>query len=244
MHKNCIFFLLLLLVSSTLHASPAKVITLNTTGNPPLNTKDGKGFMDQVAFEAFRRIGVELRTVHLPAERGLKNANLGIEDGEMSRIAGLDKHYRNLVQIPEKIMDWSFVGFSKNNIELNNGWSDLQKYHIAFINGWKILESHTKNYQFTKVKSVDLLFTLLTKNRTDIILYEKWGGLLIKSKLRNNDIKILSPSLADRPMYIYLHKKHQLLVIPLANALKELKADGSYRQYMSEILDPLLGSLK
>ncbi len=36
-------------------------------------------------------------------------------------------------------------------------------------------------------------------------------------------------------MYLYLHKKHQALVPRLAQALKDMKADGTYNRIMSAI---------
>ena len=220
-------------------AEQVKFVTLNTTGKPPLNTKEKTGFMDVVASEAFKRIGISLRTVQLPAERGLKNANLGIEDGEMSRIAGLEKLYPNLIAVPEKIMDWHFVGFSLNPISLAHGWSDLKPYTVSFINGWKILETNTTAMTVTKVRNSEQLFKLLTNKRIDVILYERWGGLLMRKNLSENQIRLLEPPLAIKPMYIYLHKKHHLLIEPLAKALKDMKNDGSYVRITNELLTPL-----
>jgi polar amino acid transport system substrate-binding protein len=82
-------------------ADDETTIVLNTTGNAPLNTPDQQGFVDLVATEAFRRIGVTVKTVKLPAERGLINANQGIHDGEMLRVGGLEKIYPNLIMVPE-----------------------------------------------------------------------------------------------------------------------------------------------
>ena len=154
------------------------IIELNTTGTPPLNTPDQTGFMDQVAKEAFRRIGITLKTVQLPAERGLISANEGIEDGEMSRIAGLEHTYHNLIQVPEKIMDWEFVVFSIQSAPISQGWNGLQPYSVAFLNGWKILERNVPPLSNTiKVNTPEQLFTMLKKNRTDLIIYERWCGL-------------------------------------------------------------------
>lgn len=87
--------------SHPVKAEEETTIVLNTTGNAPLNTPDQQGFVDLVATEAFQRIGVRVKTVKLPAERGLINANQGIHDGEMLRVGGLDKIYHNLVMVPE-----------------------------------------------------------------------------------------------------------------------------------------------
>jgi len=242
--RSLLACLFLLLPYKTFANNLPQFITLNTVGNPPLNTPQKTGFLDLVVESALTKIGIKLSTVHLPAERGLKNANLGLEDGEMSRIAGLDVLYPNLIRVPEKLMDWEFVGFSTKSIKMNDGWQSLTGYTVAYINGWKILEEHTRNLFVTKVKNVDLLFKLLQKNRADIILYEKWGGLLMRNNLRASTIMLDQPPIAKKPVYIYLHKKHKALVAPLAKALREMKQDGSYKNIESKLLTPLLGRLK
>jgi len=228
-----IFFL----SASTSYAE--KQLVLNTTGKAPLNTTKNDGFMDLIAKEAFQRINVKLKTIQLPAERGLKNANAGIDDGEMSRVAGLEKFYPNLIRVPEKIMDWHFVAFSKKNIKLTNGWRDLMPYSIAYINGWKILEKNINFPGVITVRDPEQLFNLLNKNRTDVIVYEQWGGLYLTKINNMKSIKIQKPALASKAMFIYLHKKHLDLIQPLANALKTMKNDGSYQQIVKQILSPL-----
>lgn len=229
--------ILFLLISMPLRAETA--LTLNTTGNPPLNTPEQSGFMDLVTKQALARIGYQLKTVQLPAERGLINANAGIEDGEMSRIAGLERIYSNLIRVPEKIMDWEFVVFSKKVIDLHNGWHDLAQQQVAFINGWKIFEKNTPDSSFvTKVREPEQLFKLLRKNRTDYLLYERWGGLALAAKLQMDDVLINDPPLAVREMFIYLHKKHIDLVPKLARTLREMKQDGSYTDLFYKKLRP------
>jgi len=216
-------------------------IRLNTTGQPPLNSKDKNGFMDKVAQQAFAQINIRLDTTQLPAERGLINANSGLEDGEMSRIDGLTKAYPNLIPVPEKIMDWEFVAFSKKNIVLDKGWSSLANHSIALINGWKILENNVPtSSDIIKVKNPTQLFTLLERNRADIVLFEKWGGLALIKKKNLKNIHLLSPILAKREMHIYLHKKHNKLIGPLSKALVEMKSNGQYQNIYNEILNPLL----
>lgn len=216
------------------------ILVLNTTGNPPLNTVDQKGFVDLVVTEAFQRIGVTIKSVKLPAERGLLNANQGIEDGEMLRIGGLSKIYHNLIMVPEKIMDGKFVGFSKKTIDLNAGWKALSNYSVVFINGWKILERNVPpKANIVKVRSADLLFPMLELDRADIVLYEEWGGLYLLAKSHYNEIKELKPPLASRKLYMYLNKKHQALVPLVAHALIQMKTDGSYQKFVDRILTPL-----
>ena len=236
--KQYIIMFFWIMSSSLVYANQALVI--NTTGKRPLNTPEQSGFLDLVVAEAFRRSGLVLKTIQLPAERGLINANLGIDDGEMSRIAGLEKNYPNLVRVPEKIMDWEFYAFSSQNVNLSNGWQDLAGYSVAFINGWKILENNVPaSAEITKVKNPEQLFELLIKQRSQIVIYERWAGLRYIKQSQLQSIKPLQPALAKRNMYMYLNKKHQALVPKLAEALKAMKQDGTYDRFTTEILGPL-----
>ena len=213
------------------------LLVFNTTGKSPLNTDSGEGFMDKVTEVALLNIGYKLQLVKLPAERGLVNVNQGIDDAEMSRIAGLEKTYKNIRQVPEKIMDWEFVVFSKKKVDLTKGWSSLANKNIAFINGWKILEKNVPaSANINKVKTDNQLFLLLEKDRTDFVIYEKWAGLEQIRKHNLADIRMLEPALAIRDMYIYLNKKHEKLVKPLSKSLKEMKDNGDYRKLEKRIL--------
>ena len=222
----------------TVTAEP--IIKLNTTGQKPLNTGNQMGFMDEVAGEAFRRMGYTLQTVQLPAERGLKNANRGIVDGEMSRIKGIDKKYPNLIRVPEKIMDWEFVAFSYNPITLAGGWNDLSGKSVSHINGWKLLETNIPTTaEITKTSNADNLFNLLRKRRTDFSIYERWGGRYLLNKMEMGEVRTCQSPLAVREMFIYLHKKNKQLVPKLAETLLAMKQDGSYQKLRDKHLMPL-----
>jgi len=177
MMKGLVYLIVALLLLPVSIMADDRIIMLNVTGQPPLNSDDQMGFMDEVAKQAFRRIGIQLKTIRLPAERGLVNANQGRVDGEMSRVRGIEKSYNNLIRVPEKIMDWEFVGFSYQPISFVHGWSDLAGRNIAYINGWKIFEANVPDTaEIIKIQHAEGLFNLLRKHRTDIVLYERWGG--------------------------------------------------------------------
>ena len=206
-------------------------------GNAPLNDTQMRGFMDLIAAEAFKRIGVALKTVSLPAERGLLNANNHKIHGEMSRVADIQKQYPNLVQVPEKIMDWEFIAIGKSKLNTQAGWKSLAGKQVAFINGWKILENNIPPAtKVRKVKGPDALFRLLQNNRTDFIIYEHWAGEKHIKDLSLKNVRIHFPALVTREMFIYLHKDHAQLVDKLAAALKSMKSDGTYNKIKENTL--------
>ncbi len=219
------------------------VLVLNTPTAPPLTRKDGTGFIDRVAGEAFRRCGIELKQVRLPAERALRNANAGIDDGDLVRIAGMEKIYPNLVRVPERIMEMHFTAFSRHRDIRTDSWSGLRSYRVGIIKGWKIYERSLRGIAVpTLVDDADQLFNLLERDRVDVVLYARWLG---EQQLRDRGLKdgrALEPPLAIRDMFIYLHKKHAGLVDKLAAALRSVKADGTYQRAYNETVGPLIRS--
>lgn len=217
----------------------AEKLVLNCGNSNPYITADGGGFYGLVVQEVFRRLGLEAETVRLPSERALLNANDGIEDGNIARIKGLEKKYPNLMRVPEKVIDFEFVAYSKDSNIPVTGWTSFKSYDVGFITGWKILEknvTHTKS--LTKVKNPRQLFALLVKDRADIIIFERWGGLWWNKEL-NADAHLIMPPVEKREMFMYLHKKHAVLVAEVARALAGMKKDGAYQR----IFDKTLGIL-
>ncbi len=206
------------------------VLVLNNPMAPPLTNAQGTGFIDQLLQEIARRAGVRMRLVVLPAERGLINANAGIEDGDLNRIAGLERTYPNLMRVPEKNMDMQFMVFTRRaDFVLDRGWRSLSGYSVGIIKGWKILERNIPpDAQLIVVKDAEQLFRLLEHRRVDVVLYAQHLGQTQARALRLTDVRVVGPPLTTQEMFIYLHKKHAPLVPRIAEALRQIKADGTY----------------
>ena len=217
-----------------------EVLVLNAAGAPPLINGDGSGFVERVVGEAFRRNGFELRVVRLPAERGLRNANAGIEDGEIGRTAGMEKRYPNLVRVPEAIITLQLVAFSRKQSVDVRDWSTLRPYRVAVIKGWKVFEDNLRGIVApTFVDDADQLFNVLERDHVDVVLYERWMGLALSRRRALRDVRALSPPLGSRSIFTYLHKKHLALVPKVAAALRAIKTDGTYRRAFEETIGPL-----
>ena len=233
---SLIFALVAAVVFSAQLSTPtlAETLVLNHASTAPLVNDDKTGLLDIIVGEAFRRSGLELKLIKLPAERGLRNANEGIEDGDLSRISGLEKLYPNLVRVPEKTFDMSFVGFvskpevNKSEIEID-GWRSLKSHSVGFIKGWKIFEKNIPvGTDIVYAHDAEQLFTLLEKGRVDIVLYSRLEGLDIIKRRQLAGVTDLSPPLATRELFIYLHKSRRDLAPCIAKALAALKREGFY----------------
>ncbi len=225
------------------HAAKEPTLVLNDTNEPPFTTQTGDGFLDIVVGEAFRRAGLRLKLVKLPAERGLINANAGIEDGDFSRIAGLEKTYPNLIRIPEKLVDWHFVAFVRQAKLSSANWAALKPLSVGHIKGWKIFEQNLMPAtQITTADNPEQLFAMLDKNRIDVALFERWLGLALVKKMGIKNIRIIEPSLAEREMFVYLNKRHADKVPAIAAALRAIKSEGIYTRVCREKFAPLTAS--
>lgn len=239
MHLVAVLLPILLLFPSLLHAAPP--LTIATADGIPLSTPTSTGFHDQVVREACKRIGRQMETVHLPAERALVNADEGIEDGVYVRVQGLDTMYKNLRIVPEKITDYEFVAFGKNpDLQITN-WDSLQEHDVAIVTGWKILENNIVRFKtLTKVKNGELLFKALAEDKVDLVVFNKLDGYGVIKELNLKGIHTLKMPLATKEMFLYLHKNHEALVPQLTNALRSMKSDGSYDAIKTSALSPYL----
>lgn len=216
-------------------------LVLTTGVLAPYTTPDHKGFLDQIIVAVFREAGLdaELQVFSAATARTLLNANAGIDDGEAMRIAGLEKQYPNLIQVPETLISNDFVAYATHTNVPTTDWKSIEPYVVSYIIGWKIFENNVRNAkEVTPVRDADQLFGLLANGRTDLALYERWQGL---QRVRDLGLKAkaLEPPLARTDMFIYLHKKHEALVPRVAQALARLKANGTYKRIFDATLTAL-----
>ena len=215
----------------------AQALYLNTGVREPYTTPERTGFLDQLVSELFGRLGIAAQVlVYEATERGIINANKGIEDGLVLRIRGLEKAYGNLVMVPEKLIDNDFVAISVSKDFATDSWGSLQPYEIAYIIGWKVFEANLPAAkEITTVRDADQLFNLLGADRTEIILYERWQG---QWRLRQSGAsgRILEPPLARTEMFMYLHKDKADLVPRVSEELSRMKRDGSYQAIFDRTL--------
>ncbi len=223
------FFLMMTL---PLHAG--QMLVLSTPANPPYHYPDQTGTIDLLIKEAFSRIDVNVTLNYYPPEEALTKADKGETDGDALRISGLGSLYPNLLQVPAIAFKANFSAFTKKSeIELDN-WQDLKIYDVGIIKGHKITEKMvTKTRSLTKSNNLKSLFNLLANDKVDIVVCEQTFGFEMAKKLGMADINIVDPPLAESFFYIYLHKKHELLIPGLIKALNDMHLDGTYNKMMN-----------
>lgn len=244
-HRTLQFLLLawaLLLLAPAAQAERPVRLVLSSGVLAPYSTPERRGFLDLLVPAIFRELGLEAELLIYPTatERGILNANEGVDDGLAMRVAGLERQYPNLVRVPEPIAVNDFVAFSTRHRFATPGWDSLRPYTVGYILGWKVFEQHVPTARDrTLVRDADQLFTLLARDRIDVVLYERWQGLA-RTRALGLDVAVMEPPLVRTPMYIYLHQRHAALVPRVARALRQLKQNGSY----ARIHDATLGKIR
>jgi len=230
-----------MLASPLPHAEPvaSERLILTTVALPPLgSTREAPGFLEQVAREAFHRIGREIEVDTLPGERSLVNSESGLDDGDLMRAPGFESAYPNLVQVPEKMGDMDFMAYTtRPDIKGPITWNTLAQYVVGYTTGWKIFDRNVKAREVTTVRSIDSLFPLLDLQRVDLVLIDRWQGLYA-ARAQGSAARLIEPPLASSPMFMYLNKKHVAIVPEVARALAAMKADGTYKKISDASLMP------
>lgn len=220
---------LLLMFSQTLFANNNE-FNLNITLSEPLGTPQRDGFLNQVVEGMLKGAGYKPNYEYVFEARGLKNLNEGIDDGNLPRVAGLEKSFPNIRMVPGKVMDFDFQVFAKKSNIKVDGWDSFSDLDVAFVKGWKILEKNVKAKSVTTVPTVQHLFKLLENDRVDAIIYERWQGVGVANALGFNAIKPVEPPLVTKEMFLYVNKKHENIVPVLSKTLEQMKNSGQYEK--------------
>ncbi len=213
-------------------------LRLGSSYYPPITTPNKDGVIDLIYKELARRLDIKIIINELEtAERVLINANRGIDDGDVSRVLGLEKNYPNLISISVPVYHYEMVVFSKDIDFKVEGVESIMPYNIGILRGWKILEKISIGAQsVTSLENSEQVFNMLEKGRIDIALFEKSQGLAILKKMGLKNIKILQPNLLEGNFHLYLHKKHKGLVPIITNELLKMQKDGTLQHIKEEVV--------
>ena len=236
--KTLYLVILTPLLSLPALADNTPTFRLNAGTTEPLSSSNanGDGFYNQLSAEIFKRLNIKLTFIRLPSQRALIHANKGIDDANIARIKGLEKKWPNIIRVPESVITWEFTAFIRGQNTKINGWNSLKSYSVGHMNGWQIYEKKAAvAKKVIKSNSPRQLFELLKNGRIDLALFERSQAPYWFNKLKYS-ARPLTPPLAVKPLYIYVHKKHKNLVPKMAKVISEIKQDGTYQKIFDRTL--------
>ena len=234
MRPSLVLMLAILLLPA--QALPQQILHLGKPDDPESEISS------RVLVEAYSRLGIEINPQKMPAQRSLNESNAGNLDGEVNRIAGIQKAYPNLVRVPVAVNLFEAVVFSKRQRFTTSGKESLQPYTIAIRIGSKYAEELTEGLNVTKFPDFEKVFALLAEERYDIGIASRITGLHQIKEQALRGIVALEPPLAVFELYHYLHRKHRRLVPRITRELDKMREDGSIDRIRARYIDGLLKS--
>ncbi|SFL48572.1 MULTISPECIES: substrate-binding periplasmic protein [Rugamonas] len=216
---------------------PPTALVLNTSFFAPVTSPERDGVLDLFYAELFGRLGLRVEIQASSAERGLLNANSGVDDGDVSRVAGIERDYPNLLRVPEPVMAYQMVAFSRRHDFAVAGAASLAPYDVGILTGWKILERNiVGSRSLQKLETGRQLFAMLDKDRIDVAVIEKLEGLHFIQSMGLRGVRQLRPAFVEGDWFLYLHRRHAALVPLLAAEIRRMKADGSHQRIFDGVL--------
>lgn len=193
----------------------------------------------RVLTEAYQKLDVSIEFIDYPAERALSHSNSGKADGELGRIAGLNKKYPNMLLVPVPVFWLEGMVFTKEAAFEVDGWKSLKPYRIGIMRGIKFAEKGTDGMNRQVVNTIIQMFKLLEVERVDVVVETRINGLKCLQDHCISGIKPLEPPLVSKKLYHYLHKKNEILVPRISAVLKEMESQGRIhemrKQFIAEI---------
>jgi polar amino acid transport system substrate-binding protein len=197
------------------------------------------GFSGQIVREAYQKIGIEVEIQQYPASRALAIANRGDVDGELGRVAGINKTFTNLLMVPVAISSIDGVIFTKDTHFPVLGWESLKPYKVGLVRGTHYVEEKTVGMDRLILTESKQLFGMLQKGRIDVAVMDRVYGLIELKHNQMKNIRVMEPPLAKHYIHHYIHKKHASLLPSVTQAFQEMQQSGRIlflnKQFFSEL---------
>jgi len=183
---------------------------------------------EQVLREAYHNIGYSIRVEQHPNARSLIMSNSGKFDGELSRIAGIDKEFPNLIPVPVAINVNEGVAFTKNKDMTISDWESLRPYRLACVLGVQVIRLALieRNIDCYYVATHEQTLQMLDLGRVDIALIPKINGLCVLRRSKLSGITISGEPLKTENLYHFLHKKNTELIPMIREELLKMELSG------------------
>lgn len=175
---------------------------------------------------AYAELDIDVQFKRFPPKEVLQMSNTGKVDAELTRIAGIEKEFPNLVMVPVPVIQVKHSAFTRGETLQLAGWESLRPYKIGIRRGIILHDRKTQGMQRLFADTNEQLFRLLEQGRVEVVASNALVGGILIHKLQLTGITMVEPPLSTSDLYHYVHKKHTQLVPKLTQVLKAMTADG------------------
>ncbi len=241
LYRSLQCFGLLLIVSVTAASSEKSKIVLGAFEWPPYFSEKlpGGGFVTEITYAAFARVGYDLKVKFLPFARMIQQ----VKQGEVQGALGIfhSKQRSEFMAYSEPVYNSEVVFFCRREKPIKvSELESLSQYEIGVLRGGltaKMLAE--QGLKLSPVNNIDTNLRKLLRSRVDLVASDKLNfQYLLKQHypLQRAEIITLLPSIKTYGIYNTISKKiaYQQIIADFNRGLQLLKDDGSYLRILQK----------
>lgn len=185
----------------------------------------------------YRRLGLAVEFIDLPAKRALLESSQGHLDGEVQRVSAVQSEYPSLIAVQPSINYIEPSAFVKRLDFPVDGWRSIAGYSVGIVRGVGSSERGTQGMaRVEAVATMDQLMQMLAHDRIDVAVNDRFSGLLVNRRLQlSATLRPLAPALERIALYHFLHERHRALVPRVGEAVQAMAASGELERLREEI---------
>lgn len=200
--------------------SPKRVMLANPGKFLPMTI--GKNILNV----AYKKLGIEVQFIDLPAKRSLIESNQGKYDGEASRIWTITNYFPNLVRVPTPInyIEQSLYATKEHDI---SSCEQLKNYSVGIRRGVKHAEECSAYTRRVVVfNDSNQMMKVLNAGRIDFVINARLHGLPFENNDDFPNILLIQPPLKRINLYHCLHKSNAILLDRIDEVLRLMAESG------------------
>ena len=198
---------------------------------------------EAIVSEALGNIGIKTSMQKLPTARAAFVSNAGGSDAEVCRVKGFADKYQNLIRINPSIIPLEASVFTKNLALkiVRDDWLSLLPYKVGIHTGHFYSAQATKDFPGVVTVTTDKqLLKMLTISRLDAVVLIKTDAIaVIKDLGLQEDVRMLSPPIAQYPLHFFIHKKNKHLENQITQAIQQIVSSGRAAEIYTKYLNML-----
>jgi polar amino acid transport system substrate-binding protein len=195
----------------------------------------------------YKRLGIQVEFVDMPAKRSLIESSEGRVDGEVQRILAVQEQYPTLVAVQPAFSAIEPAAFVRAGASLRvDGWKSLAPHTIGIVRGVGSSERGTQGMRSVEpVTSMENLMQSLDAGRFEVAVNDRFSGLLVIRKLGlEGKVQPLDPPLEHIPLHHFLHERHRELVPKVGQAIRAMQASGELDRLRQQVMETMLSAVK
>lgn len=215
-----------------LNATPAEAMdALNITKNMDCLPSSASA---QVLTEIYRRAGIPLNIVPMPAARGAVEVAEGRADGEVVRISKYGETRPYLIRVEPAYSQLEISVFHKQTFKkVITPTTDLSPFYLGVVRSIKAAEDIVaKAPTVERLNNSAQLVQILNADRIELAIDIADEFKRVQKRL--NITGIVEVPLVKHELFHYLHKKHAALAEPLGRVIVQMKRTGELKRLMDE----------